>query len=172
MKTENKVFTIYHVPGVKIGCTDNLRRRLRVQGLLDSEWEILETHTDDQIASKREKELQKQYGYPVDRNGYEFETRSRVGKIGGKKNIESGHLDRLFQKNKESGVLEKCSQRTKELYSKPVLAFRKDTGEFVGEFESQKEAARQLNLYQGTISNIIRGIVKSTGGYTFRLAPK
>jgi predicted GIY-YIG superfamily endonuclease len=57
----------------------------------------------------------------------------------------------------------------KELYSKPVLAYRKDTGEFVGEFESQMEAGRQLGLHAGNVSKVIKGIVKSAGGYTFRL---
>jgi hypothetical protein len=160
---KNKIFTIYHVPGVKIGCTYNLKRRLKEQGLLDTEWEVLETHTDENIASKREKELQKQYGYPLDKSVYNFETRFRVGKMGG-------------QKNKESGVLAKAQkigrQRVKELYSKSVLVFRKDTGEFVGEFESQKEAARQLGVHDGNIHKVIRGIATHTGGYTFQYAPK
>jgi len=164
---KNKIFTIYHVPGVKIGCTDNLKRRLKAQGLLDTEWEVLETHTDENIASEHEKELQIQYGYPVDRSVYNFETRSRVGKMGGK---VQGPIQ--GQKNKESGVLEKGRQRTKELYSKPVLAFKKDTNEFIDKFESYNEAARQLGLNQGNISRVIKGTMKSTGGYTFRLAPK
>jgi hypothetical protein len=174
----NKIFTIYHIPGVKIGCTTNLRKRLREQGLLDTEWEVLETHTDNQVASKRETELQIQYGYPLDRSVYNFKTRSRVGSMGGKKNKESGFISKVGkiqgpiqgQKNIKSGVLAKGRQRTKELHSKLVLAFKKDTGDFVGEFESQNEAARQLRLDVGSISQVIRGKLNHTGGYTFQLA--
>ena len=54
------MFTLYHIPGVKIGCTKNLKRRMREQGF--TEYEILETHTDIDIASKREIELQEKYG--------------------------------------------------------------------------------------------------------------
>jgi len=55
------MYKIYHIPGVKIGCTKHLTRRMREQGF--TEYEILETHTDIDVASKREIELQKQYGY-------------------------------------------------------------------------------------------------------------
>jgi predicted GIY-YIG superfamily endonuclease len=96
--------------------------------------------------------------------GFEWTERTRVikgGKIQGKKNKESGHITNL-------GKIQ--GQKNKELYSKSVLAFRKDTGEFVDKFESQKEAARQLKLNVGNVSRVIKGIATHTGGYTFQLA--
>lgn len=57
------MYTIYHIPGVKIGCTMNLRRRMNEQGYDDGDYEILEVHDDIDIASRREIELQKEYGY-------------------------------------------------------------------------------------------------------------
>lgn len=54
------MYYIYHIEGVKIGCTKNLTRRMREQGF--TEYEILETHTDIDTASKREIELQQEYG--------------------------------------------------------------------------------------------------------------
>lgn len=62
------MYYIYHIPGVKIGCTTNVKRRVNKQGY--SEYQILETHTDIHIASQREIELQKQYGYKVDNTLY------------------------------------------------------------------------------------------------------
>ena len=56
-----EIYHIYHIPGVKIGCSLNPKRRVKQQGY--SEYEILETHTDIYVASKREKELQNQYQY-------------------------------------------------------------------------------------------------------------
>jgi carbamoylphosphate synthase small subunit len=55
------MFKIYHIKGIKIGCTKQLTRRMREQGF--EEYEILEEHDDIDVASKREIELQKQYGY-------------------------------------------------------------------------------------------------------------
>ena len=57
-------YYIYHIRGIKIGCTKNLIKRMREQGF--TEWEILETHTDGWLAGDREIELQKEYGLPVD----------------------------------------------------------------------------------------------------------
>jgi hypothetical protein len=61
-------YYIYHIKGVKIGCTEQLDYRINKQGF--SDYEILETHTDIYKASNRERELQKEYGYPVDKVPY------------------------------------------------------------------------------------------------------
>ena len=62
------IYTIYHIPGIKIGCTDNVLRRIQQQGF--TEYEVLETHTDIYLASNREIELQKEYGLPIDKVPY------------------------------------------------------------------------------------------------------
>jgi hypothetical protein len=58
------MYYIYHIQGVKIGCTNNLKRRIKEQGF--DNYELLEEHLDKSIASTREKELQKKYGYRID----------------------------------------------------------------------------------------------------------
>jgi len=61
-------------------------------------------------------------------------------------------------------------QKNKETMSKPVLVFRKNTGEFIGEFESKMEAARQLGVRDGNITHVLNGKQTHTGGYTFQYA--
>ena len=61
-------FYIYHVPGIKIGVTTNVPKRMKQQGF--TEWEHLETHTCVYEVSDREQELQRQYGYRVDTTPY------------------------------------------------------------------------------------------------------
>ena len=58
------MYYIYHINGVKIGCTKELDKRMRDQGF--TEWEILEEHTDIYLASTRELELQAEFGLPID----------------------------------------------------------------------------------------------------------
>jgi hypothetical protein len=93
------VYYIYHIPGIKIGCSKIPTKRVKYQGY--SEFEILEEHLDIHEASKREKALQRQYGYRVDRSDY-----SRVlmlssiagkngGSVSGPKLVKSGHLARV-----------------------------------------------------------------------------
>jgi hypothetical protein len=62
------MFYIYHAPGVKIGCSQNIKKRMQSQKFTN--YEILEEHYDVFEASNREIELQKQYGYKVDRIPY------------------------------------------------------------------------------------------------------
>ena len=63
---DNK-YIIYHIPGKKIGVTNDLYNRVeRQQGYEVGEYEILESSDDIKYISKREIELQKEYGYKVD----------------------------------------------------------------------------------------------------------
>jgi hypothetical protein len=68
MENLNNMFYIYHIPGVKIGCSQNIKKRINHQKFTN--YEILEEHSDVYLASKREIELQKQYGYRVDNIPY------------------------------------------------------------------------------------------------------
>ena len=64
-------YVIYHIPGKKIGVTNNLKSRVEdQQGYTENEYEVLEMSDDISYISGRELELQKQYGYRVDRQLY------------------------------------------------------------------------------------------------------
>ena len=64
-------YCIYHIPGKKIGVTNNLEERVtRQQGYTEDEYEILDWSDDISYISHREIELQKMFGYPVDRQLY------------------------------------------------------------------------------------------------------
>ena len=64
---KNNEYIIYHIPGKKIGVTNDLYNRVECQqGYEVGEYEILESSNDINYISKRELELQKKYGYRVD----------------------------------------------------------------------------------------------------------
>ena len=66
-----KEYTIYHIPGKKIGVTNDLYNRVeKQQGYEVGEYEILESSEDIDYISKRELELQKKYGYRIDMKPY------------------------------------------------------------------------------------------------------
>ena len=90
-----KTYYIYHIPGVKYGCTQNYPERPASQSEV---YELTEMHTDIMIASKREKELNIAAGYPWSDTQYYYkmvEYGKKVGSIQGKKNVESGHWSKL-----------------------------------------------------------------------------
>ena len=65
------MYTIYHIPGKKIGVTRNINKRVtEQQGYAPDEYEVLLTSEDINYISTMEIELQKSYGYKVDRQTY------------------------------------------------------------------------------------------------------
>ena len=66
-----KQYWIYHIPGKKIGMTRNLKKRVEEQqGYQSHEYDIILSTDDIDIVSKAEIELQKIFGYRVDRQLY------------------------------------------------------------------------------------------------------
>lgn len=63
------MYYIYHIKGVKTGCTNNLEKRQK-QYRDGSVLILLETHDDILIARRRERELALEFGYPLDRFPY------------------------------------------------------------------------------------------------------
>ena len=65
------MYFIYHIPGKKIGVTRNLNTRVTLtQGYSPDEYEVLDQSDDIDYISEKEIELQKSYGYKVDRKKY------------------------------------------------------------------------------------------------------
>ncbi len=100
------MYTLYHIPGVKIGCTKHLNRRIKEQGFKD--YEILEEHNNIDVASKREIELQKQYGYIDKFCKTEYKT-SVLNAHKSKGGFKNGH--KPWNKGKE------CEETTKQKIS-------------------------------------------------------
>lgn len=65
--------------------------------------------------------------------------------------------------NKDVSTENLLKNRNNEI---PVVAYVYKTGEFVGEFKSEKEASEILGVYH--ISDILKGKRKSSKGYTFK----
>ena len=64
-------YCIYHIPGVKIGVTNNVKHRVEQQkGYTEDEYEILEMSDDIRYISKKELYLQQLHGYRIDEKPY------------------------------------------------------------------------------------------------------
>ena len=69
---DKKRYYVYHIPGRKIGMTNNIEKRvIKEQGYHRGEFEILISTGSMKIASEFEKEYQKKYDYAVDRQTYQ-----------------------------------------------------------------------------------------------------
>lgn len=186
-------YYIYHIPGVKIGCSLKPRRRVKGQGY--TEYEIIEEHTDIDLASQREIELQKQYGYRLDVGNEIYGDKfSKMGSIGGKKtgkkestikrlkemssyaascSSKYGLTDKQFEARSKTGRMTgpinilKANKISLEKRKRKTLAYDMN-GNFIGEFDSIKSAAISLSCKVQHVSRVVHGKRKSTKGYTFK----
>jgi hypothetical protein len=65
-----EIYYIYEIPGIKVGCTENLKRRMQQQKVWDSkQYKVLGAANNINDATELEKEWQIKLGYNVDK-GY------------------------------------------------------------------------------------------------------
>jgi hypothetical protein len=124
------MYYIYHIKGVKIGCTKHLTRRMREQGFVD--YEILETHEDINIASEREIELQNKFGYKDKfcKTIYKVSVDNAHKSTGGFKegnepwNIGKKHTKETIEKMKKAKLGRKHTEETKQKQREAALKNR------------------------------------------------
>lgn len=129
------MYKIYHIPEIKIGVSIDPKQRVQDQGYTN--YEILEEHTCVDEASKREKELQKQYGYKVDKLLYSqtlknitHQGRSKGGKNGKPSNQRTRRIFTFDQ-----------AEEIRQLYKLPQWSLR--------------SLGKKYNTSRKCISNII-----------------
>ena len=180
------MFNIYHIPTFihkdgsigKIGCTTRPKKRVEEQGY--SSYEILETHDCIDSASLREIELQKEYGYPIDKVPYwkvykqrqqtrSLESCSKGGKIGGKVTGLKAQKEGIgfFSYNKTLTKEELYQQRTKGSYKrwKPILQYDIHNS-FIKEWKSIKDARNTLKI--NGIHFSLSNKRKAAGGFIWK----
>lgn len=159
------MYHIYHIKGVKIGCSKNPKRRVKQQGY--DEFEILEQYEDIEIASQREIELQIQYGYKVDYTtynksiqGYSYEKVSKAGRTSAKKQWVENR-EELIERSKLSKPI------MIEKFGLEILQFDLN-GNFIKEWKGLKEAARTLNIKPPNLTACLKGRQKTCGGFIWK----
>jgi hypothetical protein len=165
------VYYIYHIKGVKIGVAKNPKKRVAKQGY--SEYEILEQHNCKYKVSDREIELQKQYGYEVDKAPYYISEKNikygrtkidpnhikLLGKIEGKKRVESGHLSKLHKEFEKTNHWSKIGTISANKRRKLTYDQAKDIRQYYSEKKySQHQLAQMYKVSQGIITQIIRNL--------------
>jgi hypothetical protein len=173
MKNNIKKYYIYHVPGVKIGCSTEPNYRVKRQGY--DKYEILETHTDINIASQREIELQNQYGYYEIYNKtnyiqhYEFAKKGRNNSLGmGAKSQIQNKIGIWALSNKQR-MLNQVKATEKAKLKNSTIVYQLDINEnFIKKYSSIREAARETNISVYKIRRCINNCTNIAGGYKWK----
>jgi len=174
------MYTIYHIPGIKVGCSKRVEVRVKEQGY--SSYEVLEICSTVDEASQREVYWQKELGYKRDNKPY-------------LKTIETSklaHTEEAIKKRKEtmrnstafinarkigievllSHVNYKTSRQQSGSHKKPslhraVLQYSLNH-ELIKKWDSIKEAGETLNIDRGNMSFAAQGKYKTAGGFIWR----
>jgi hypothetical protein len=167
-----KTYYIYHILGVKIGVSKNVKIRVRNQKYTN--YEILESYNDIYEVSYREKELQKQYGYKVD-TSYYWETVEAQSKIPREARVKGGKHAAKINGNRQglinaaNGHMERMLKKTIQKCSKPIVQYD-ENGNFIREWPSSAMAARELGLDKSSICRTCNpnNPQLTSGGFVFK----
>jgi hypothetical protein len=181
----NKIYYIYEIFGKKIGCTSNIERRMMQQKVYNGNYEILEAYTDPNIASIREKELQREYGYKVDRSSFarmmewqsKLDRKEIASKIDWKTAKAKVDWSAAFKTHRTSKMDYKKigdAQRDKPKHSQEhiekmykVVNQYDLEGNFIKQWNSVKSVKEQ---YKGDIDACCRGKQKTSAGFIWKYA--
>lgn len=179
------MYYIYHIPGKKIGVSRVLDKRLKNQGYKISDAKILEEHTDIYEVSKRELELQKEYGYTVDDKPYHIlcKLASKGGFKQGPENVKSGQLKSISKKGgiagnrarglkygkiaAESGQLAEARKKAYKSISKPVLKYDLNKN-LLKEYKSLSDCSKDCNISRYFIRKVLTGEIKQYNNLIFK----
>lgn len=155
------MYTLYHIKGIKWGCTNHLRERLHSQGYTESD--VYETIVVDDIdiATQMEEDLNKRDGYGWNpsqnykrvvaagrrRGPFKPHEYKKGGSIGGKTHVTEGR----WEEWRQMGV-----KKAAELKRRAILVIDKLTNEIHSEWEGITTCANELGLDRSTINAMLR----------------
>lgn len=155
------MYTLYHIKGVKWGCTNALGERLRYQGYTQDD--VCETIEVDDIvlATQMEEELSKRDGYGWNpsqnymrviqagrrRGPFKPEEYKKGGSVTGKKLVEEGKWEQM----RKNGV-----EKAAELSRRAIYVIDYKTNTIHSEWDGITTCARELGLDRTTINAMLR----------------
>jgi hypothetical protein len=164
---------IYEIFGRKIGCTNNIPVRMKRQGIKEGEYRIIEEHTNAKVASVRERELQKEHGYPVDRIEY-WKTLKNAKKAhtpeGQAKRVKNTDYQARTTKIDYKVIVAKIDWKaSRAKIEKPVNQYNLE-GTFIKKYKSINEAVKSINGFASGISRCCNGKQEISSGYKWKYA--
>jgi nitroimidazol reductase NimA-like FMN-containing flavoprotein (pyridoxamine 5'-phosphate oxidase superfamily) len=176
------MFTLYHIKGVKWGCTNALGERLRMQGYTEGDVSETIEVSDIVTATVMEEELNKRDGYGWNksqnymrvveagrkRGPFKEHEYKKGGLVTGHKLVEDGKWDAI----RKNGV-----KKAAELKRRAVIVFHAKSGEMHSEWDGIVTCAIGLGLHRATINKMLRvtegkihkhKVSKTYKGFTFQ----
>jgi len=190
------VYYIYEIPGVKVGCTKNLKHRVEYKQKCPlGSYKVLGAANNPQDAADMEREWQIKLGYKVDGYDYnkmlEIQSKSNTPEALAKmvantdyqnRNIDYSKIDWKVRDNKRianTNFKKKAANTDYSFHQNPEFIAKRveknkksifsiDNDGNTQEFDSIKEASIKLGIGEGAICNCLKGRQKTTKGFIFK----
>jgi len=170
------IYYIYEIPGVKVGCTKDLKRRMQQQKVwFSKQYKVLGAANNPQDASDLEREWQIKLGYKTDNNSYDVMlnkiSKMNTPKAKAKRRANTDYTKRVI--NQEQRVK---NTNWKEARTKAALATKKPVdqydlqGNFIKRWDGKKDAAKALGLNHVCIGMCCNGKLNKSGGFIWKYA--
>ena len=179
------MYTVYHIPGVKVGGSERVEARVKEQGF--TYYEVLEVCNTEKELSEREIYWQDKLEYKRDRRPYSY-TRS-IGKLANTpeakaKRSATQKISEVYKESRkaahtpEAKAKRSATQKISEVWKnahkfvyfhtpearakckKPVLQYDLNNN-FIKEWTSAKDAAEELKLNSSSITGNCKGRLKT-----------
>ena len=169
------MYKLYHIKGVKWGCSNQLEIRLSAQNYtIDDVYEIIEIDDIDE-ASDMERELNIRDGYGWNKSKDYRRVKTMIDKskgLGAKSQIKNNigifgySKQKRLEINTNANIIR--AKISAEKRKTPIDAFDYKTGKFIKSFNSQKEACEFFNINRSSVNGVLNNKRNHTNGYTFK----
>ena len=178
------IYYIYEIPGVKVGCTKNLKKRMQRQEVWNSkQYKVLGAANNIQDAADMEREWQIKLGYKIDKNTYDVILKNqqkcltpeaqakRVANTNweeaNKKRIANTNLKEASKKRVANIDWKTSRAKSAEKCKKAIIVQNLNTNK-IFEFDSIIKANSLLNIDRTSIYAVLNGKKKQCKGFTFK----
>lgn len=159
------MYTIYEIPGVKVGCTSRSPEiRVKQQGY--TQFRVIEEVADINIASEREIYWQEKLGYGKDTTSSYANTLEKV-KLAHKPEVRVKAIETFRETVKKSEKFYKSRLKGAEKHKKPIMQLDMG-GNFIRDWDSALEASKYCDISRAMICHALKGRLKTAGGYIWK----
>ncbi len=159
------MYTIYEVPGVKVGCTSRSPEvRVKEQGY--TQFRVVEVVVDIKVASERERYWQEELGYR-EKKVNSYVNILQIQKITTKPEIRAKAASKRKETIKVSERWKEGKKISEQKHKKPVLQFDKQ-GTFIKEWPSATDAQKAGVGLKRDIISTCRGRQRTSAGYIWK----
>jgi hypothetical protein len=171
------MYTVYHIPGVKVGCSKRVEARVKEQGY--NVYEVLEVCLTAREASEKELRWQEQLGYGRDNfstylDNLKMAAAARNPQVIIKRAITLKQTIKTSEKWKASRLKNIKSCHTREIIQKRALKQKKViiqldlNNNFIKEWSSAIDIQRALGIKNSDICTCCKGRQKTAKGFIWK----